>query len=42
MSKNQTEELCLVVVVKDGKAFKYVKIQTDEICLAAVKKMDML
>ena len=33
----QTPEVCLAVVQKDGNALKYVKHQTPEICLAAVK-----
>ena len=35
--KEQTEEICLESVKKDGYALQFVKEQTREICLDAVK-----
>lgn len=36
--EDQSREACLAAVTQDGGALKYVKYQTEEICLAAVKQ----
>ncbi len=36
--KEQTPELCMAAVKRDGEVLKYVKEQTPEICMAAGKK----
>jgi hypothetical protein len=36
--KEQTPEICLEAVKRDGSTLRYVKEQTPEICLEAVKE----